>query len=62
MELGFIPLVHRVMSRDMLSRQLCVQETLSSLSPTEEGCDPTLLVVWHPSNGAYRLLGGARFS
>ena len=50
------------MSRDMLSRQLCVQETLSSLSPTEEGCDPTLLVVWHPNNGDYRLLGGARFS
>ena len=46
----------------VLMRRAMLRETLSSLSPTEEGCDPTLLVVWHPSNGAYRLLGRARFS
>ena len=61
-ELGFGPLVGRVVSRDM-SRIICgLMKSLGSLSA--DGWAVFLLYwffgLWHPSAGTYRLLGWAR--
>ena len=61
MELGFIPLVGRAVTRDVFWGLCELSTTLGSLSANGWCCVPVLLVFWHEasSTGACWPLGGA---
>ena len=61
-ELGFVPLVGRAMSRGVFVGGYCVRRTLDSLSADEWVCVPPcwLFSLRSPSTRACRLLGGSK--